>query len=70
MNAFPSKLTHPRPPSHLGYWTPETCGKLRARMEELIAGFDLKAHSSVFSTNEQKCVRQLGMLGDSRCGGE
>lgn len=39
---------------HLGYWSPQTCEALRARMAALIAGFDLRAHTSVFSTNEQR----------------
>lgn len=42
-------------PTHAGYWSAETCEALRARMDALVAGFDLKAHTSVFSTSEQKC---------------
>ncbi|TFJ88056.1 hypothetical protein NSK_000410 [Nannochloropsis salina CCMP1776] len=36
-----------------GYWSKATCTALRERMDHLVAGFDLAAHDSVFSTDEQ-----------------
>lgn len=46
-----------------GYWSRDTCAALRGRMDALIRGFDLAAHRSVFSTDEQSRTSDDYFLG-------
>ena len=46
-----------------GYWSRATCAALRGRMDALIQGFDLAAHRSVFSTDEQSRTSDDYFLG-------
>ena len=46
-----------------GYWSRATCAALRGRMDALIQGFDLAAHRSIFSTDEQNRTSDDYFLG-------
>jgi len=46
-----------------GYWSRARCAALRGRMDALIQGFDLAAHRSVFSTDEQSRTSDDYFLG-------